>query len=62
MFERIVDPVTGKSYTPITGRGTSVTYRASDGSTFTTTNRRLDPATLTYLADARHPVAYGRRR
>lgn len=51
MFETITDPVTGKTYKPVSGRGDRVTYRASDGSEFTTTNRRLDAHTLSALAD-----------
>ena len=48
MFEKVVDPTSGTTYTPVSRIGTKVVYQASDGRRVEAPDYRMGAAELAY--------------
>ena len=57
MFEKVVDPTTGATFTPVSRTGRKVVYKADDGSRFEAPDYRLRGEDLAYYRMPPNPEA-----
>lgn len=65
MFEKVVDPTTGATFTPVSRNGRKVVYKADDGSRFEAPDHRMRGEDLAYYRQPTSveaaPFSRGRR-